>query len=109
MNADGSDIRTLSFHDTNEWHPTVLNDGRICYCRWDYVDRSARNFHGLWVCNPDGTNPRVAIGNYTRRINAFFQPKAVPNSNKIAFIAGAHHANVGGAICLFDPARVAPT
>ncbi len=107
MNADGSGIRTLSFHETNEWHPTVLNDGRICYCRWDYVDRSAENFHGLWVCNPDGTNPRIAVGNYTRTINAFYQPMAIPNSNKIAFIAGAHHANVGGAICLFDPSLVA--
>ena len=82
MNADGSDIRTLSFHETNEWHPSVLNDGRICYCRWDYVDRSAANFHGLWVCNPDGTNPRIAVGNYTRRINAFYQPMSIPNSNK---------------------------
>ena len=107
MDADGANIRTLSFHETNEWHPSVLNDGRICYCRWDYVDRSAANFHGLWVCNPDGTNPRITIGNYTRRINAFYQPMAVPNSNKVAFIAGAHHANVGGSICLFDPARVA--
>ena len=57
MQADGSDQRPLSFHETNEWHPTLLNDGRLVYCRWDYVDRSAAHFHGLWISNPDGTNP----------------------------------------------------
>ena len=29
MDGDGRNIRTLSFHETNEWHPSVLNDGRI--------------------------------------------------------------------------------
>jgi hypothetical protein len=45
MDADGRNVRTLSVHETNEWHPQVLADGRIVYTRWDYVDRSAANFH----------------------------------------------------------------
>ncbi|NLX53686.1 MAG: hypothetical protein GXY58_01080 [Planctomycetaceae bacterium] len=102
--ADG-DIQTLSWHETNEWHPALLNDGRIVYCRWDYVDRSAAHYHGLWVSNPDGTNPAILFGNYTQDISTCFQPRAVPDSGKIVFIAGAHHANVGGSLVLFDPAR----
>ena len=39
MAADGSDIRCLSPHETNEWHPSVTHDGRIAWTRWDYVDR----------------------------------------------------------------------
>ncbi len=105
MDASGANVRMLSFHETNEWHPAVLNDGRIVYSRWDYVDRSAANYHGLWVSNPDGTNPAVVFGNYTQRINACFQPKAIPGSNRIAFIAGAHHADVGGSLVLVDPDR----
>jgi hypothetical protein len=105
MDADGGNPRTLSYHETNEWHPSVLNDGRIVYSRWDYVDRSAAHFHGLWACNPDGSNPHVLFGNYTQQISACYQPRAVPGSNKIAFIAGAHHANVGGSLVLFDPAK----
>jgi hypothetical protein len=105
MDADGENIRTLSFHETNEWHPSVLHDGRIVYSRWDYVDRSAANFHGLWATNPDGTNPVALFGNYTGRINACFQPHAVPGSQKIVFVAGAHHADVGGALVLLDPSK----
>ena len=106
MDADGENIRTLSFHETNEWHPSVLNDGRIAYTRWDYVDRSAANFHGLWATNPDGTAPVSLFGNYTAHICACYEPHAVPGSQKILFVAGAHHADVGGSLVMLDPARV---
>ena len=105
MGTSGQVVRTLSYHETNEWHPSVLLDGRIVYCRWDYVDRSAANYHGLWVSNPDGSNPSILFGNYTQRINACFQPRAIPGSNRIIFVAGAHHADVGGSLVVFDPAR----
>lgn len=105
IDASGGPVRTLSFHETSEWHPWVLNDGRIAYCRWDYVDRSAANYHGIWVSNPDGTNPAILFGNYTRRINACFQPRAIPGSNRVAFLAAAHHANVGGSLVIVDPAK----
>jgi len=110
MDDDGGNVRTLSFHETNEWHPAVLNDGRIAYTRWDYVDRSAANFHGLWATQPDGRDPVALFGNYTRRINACFQPRAIPGSRKIAFLAGAHHADVGGSLVVLDPdaARLDP-
>ena len=104
MDASGQGVRTLSFHETSEWHPWVLNDGRIAYCRWDYVDRSAANYHGIWVSNPDGTSPVILFGNYTQRINACFQPRPIPGSNRVVFIAGAHHADVGGSLVIVDPA-----
>jgi len=107
MDADGKNLHTLSFHETNEWHPSVMHDGRIVYCRWDYVDRSAANYHGLWATNPDGSNPVALFGNYTSRISACFQPYAVPGSRRILFVAGAHHADVGGCLVLLDPARAA--
>jgi len=105
MDADGKNLRALSFHETNEWHPSVLHDGRIVYTRWDYVDRSAANYHGLWAANPDGSNPVSLFGNYTSRINACFQPYAIPASQRILFVAGAHHADVGGCLVIVDPAR----
>lgn len=62
--------------------------------------------NGLWASNPDGTNPVSLFGNYTRRINACFQPRSIPGSDRIVFVAGAHHANVGGAPVVLDPNRV---
>ena len=105
MDASGQNVRTLSFHETNQWHPAVLADGRVIYSRWDYVDRSAANFHGLWTSRPDGTQPSLVFGNYTHQINACYQPRAIPGSQRIAFIAGAHHADVGGSLVAVDPQR----
>ncbi len=107
MDADGRNIRTLSFHETSEWHPRVLANGQIAYIRWDYVDRSAAHFHGIWTTNPDGTNARQLFGSYTQNVNACYQPQPIPGSHRIAFLAGAHHANVGGSLVLLDPARAA--
>ena len=107
MDADGQNLRTLSFHETNEWHPAVLNDGRIVYSRWDYVDRSAAHYHGLWTSNPDGTLPAVVFGSYTQQVSACYQPHPIPGSQKIMFVAGAHHANTGGSLVILDPTKTA--
>jgi len=64
MKPDGTDIIELSFHETHEWLPSVSNDGMILYSRWDYVDRATWAAHGMWVCFPDGRDPRAPNGNY---------------------------------------------
>ena len=107
MDKDDGNIRTLSYHETNEWHPALLQDGRIVYSRWDYVDRSAAHYHGLWTSSPDGTQAAVLFGSYTQQVSACYQPKAIPGSQKILFVAGAHHANTGGSLVILDPSKTA--
>ena len=107
MDKDGRNLRTLSYHETNEWHPALLHDGRIVYSRWDYVDRSAAHYHGLWASSPDGTQASVLFGSYTQQVSACYQPKAIPGSHKILFVAGAHHANTGGSLVILDPTQTA--
>ncbi len=50
MAPDGADITNLSYHETHEWQPSVANDGRIVYTRWDYVDRDTNMAHHIWTC-----------------------------------------------------------
>lgn len=64
MRPDGSDIIPLSYHETNEWQPSVNNRGMIVYTRWDYLDRDWSTAHHHWQCYPDGTDPRSYHGNY---------------------------------------------
>ncbi len=103
MDADGSNIRTLSFHDTNEWFPAVDNSGHILYARWDYIDRDAVTHQNLWSSRPDGTNPTAVWGNGTPKPHCTFQIQPIPDSTKIAFTASAHHSIAGGSIALVDP------
>ena len=64
MKADGSDATQLSWHETNEAHPSVDNDGRLVYTRWDYIDRGFNAAQHVWHCFPDGRDPRSMHGNY---------------------------------------------
>ncbi|NLF73489.1 MAG: hypothetical protein GX575_31005 [Candidatus Anammoximicrobium sp.] len=103
MNGDGANIRTLSFHDTNEWFPAVSNTGHILYARWDYIDRDAVTHQNLWASRPDGTNPIAVWGNATAAPHCTFQLQPIPDSTKIIFAASAHHSIAGGPITIVDP------
>jgi hypothetical protein len=103
MNDDGTLMRLLSAHDTNEWFPTVLDTGRILYSRWDYIDRDAVTHQNLWAMRPDGTNPVAVWGNATSSPHCAFQAQPIPGSGKIVFTASAHHSITGGSLVIVDP------
>ena len=105
MDADGSNIRTLSYHDTNEWFPAVSNDGLLLYSRWDYIDRDAVTHQNLWSTRVDGTNPIAVWGNATASPHCTFQIQPIPNSQKVVFTASAHHSITAGSIAVVDPMR----
>ena len=105
MDADGGNLRPISAFENFEWTPTVANDGRILYTRWDYIDRFNGNFFSLWSTNPDGTNPQLVYGNYTARPQVKFEARAIPGSQKLILTAGAHHSIIGGSLVLLDRSR----
>jgi len=103
--ADGSNPRPISFHETHEWDPAVLHDGRIIYTRWDYVDRHAVFYQMLWTARPDGTGVAAFYGNNTWNPVGVWEARPVPGSHRIMATAAAHHAMTAGSIILIDPAR----
>ena len=103
VDLDGSNLRTLSFHDTNEWFPAVSNRGHVLYARWDYIDRDAVTHQNLWSTRPDGTNPVAVWGNATSSPHCTFQLQPIPGSGKVVFTASAHHSIAGGSIAVVDP------
>lgn len=106
MEPDGSDIICLSFHETQEWHPSVDNNGMIVYTRWDYVDRDTNVAHHIWNCHPDGRDPRSFHGNYPvkRESRPWMEMsiRAVPGSHKYVATAAAHHGLAFGSLVLID-------
>jgi len=103
--ADGSNPRPISFHETHEWDPAVLNDGRVIYTRWDYVDRHAVHYQQLWTTRPDGTDVRIFYGNNTLHPIGVWEARAVPGSRQVMATAAAHHAMTAGSIVLLDVTR----
>ncbi|MCX7048945.1 MAG: hypothetical protein NTX50_26095 [Candidatus Sumerlaeota bacterium] len=106
MMRDGGDIIQLSWHDTNEWHPSVDNNGMIVYTRWDYVDRDSDIAHHIWQCSPDGRDPRSYHGNYPdrREMRPWIEMdiRAIPDSTRYIAVATAHHGQNYGSLVMID-------
>ena len=100
--ADGSHPHAISYHETHEWDPAVLNDGRIIYTRWDYVDRNAVHYQQLWSVRPDGSDVQIFYGNRTLNPVGVWEARAVPGSQRVMATAAAHHAMTAGSIILLD-------
>ncbi|MGB2820623.1 MAG: hypothetical protein WBF17_06550, partial [Phycisphaerae bacterium] len=107
MLPDGDDIRCLSPHETNEWHPSIDNDGMIVYTRWDYVDRGFNQAHHPWVTTPDGRDSRGVHGNFARthggRPQMEMDVRAIPGSRKYVATACGHHGQAYGSLVAIDP------
>ena len=101
--ANGGNIRPISAFENFEWTPSVADDGRILFARWDYVDRHNNAFMSLWGVNPDGTGPRIVYGNFTRSPHCVFEARSIPHSRKLVFTASGHHSLTAGSLCLLDP------
>ena len=106
MKTDGSDIRILSPHENNEWHPSVMHDGMLLYTRWDYVDRHGCTAHHPWVMSPDGRDSRSIHGNFSvkqERADMEMDLLVIPGSHKITGTAAPHHGEAYGSIIIIDP------
>jgi hypothetical protein len=105
VDRDGANPHPISFHETQEWDPAVLDDGRIIYTRWDYVDRHAVYYEQLWTTRIDGSNPAIYFGNNTFNPVGIWEAQQVPGSNKVMATAAAHHAMTAGSVILVDVTR----
>ena len=106
MDADGNNVRQLCFDQDHDYCPTVMNDGRILYLRWDYTDLPHQWPRILFTMNPDETGQREFYGSNSYWPNAIFFARPIPNHpTMIAGIVTGHHVGRVGELVLFDPAR----
>ena len=103
MNRDGADVRRISANYLNDFTPAVLDDGRLTYGRWEYVDRPAIPIQGLWTIHPDGTNLRTFYGNRVIDPGSFLYPHSVPGTGTVLCLLTSHNGSCLGAIGIVDP------
>ena len=128
-----SNIRQISYAEANEHYPSVLNDGRIVFTRWEYINRNQIAFHKLWWCRPDGTASSNFYGvnsatpwanNYhdthsggqkkwyndvpdRSKILPFVitETRAIPDSSKVVAVSMGHHSYTAGCLVIIDPEK----
>lgn len=102
MNGDGSNICQLTKSTLFEHNPTLLPDGRICYHRWEYVDRNFGDAHALWTVTANGLNQSIYWGNNTAVPGGIYNPAFIPETGEMLCIFGPHHARENGALAIID-------
>ena len=105
MDRDGKNQKRLSANYLMDFTPSVLDNGRIIYTRWEYVDRPACPIQSLWTLNPDGTSLTGFYGNRVISPGTFMDAQSVPNTNKVIATATNHNGSCRGGIVLIDPSK----
>lgn len=105
VNPDGSDLHSISVNNVTEFNPTVLDDGRILFGRWEYIDKNALTIQSLWTVSPDGTNETALFANNMVFPEAILQARQVPGRpDLVVGTLAAHNGPPRGAIAIIDVA-----
>ncbi len=102
---NGENIHQITWNTLFDGHPTLLEDGRIIYDRWEYVDRNFGSGQGTWTINPDGTQPVVHYGNSTYSPGGVLDSRPIPGTQKVVSTFSSCHDLPWGAIAVIDRRR----
>lgn len=103
--ADGGSLRRLTFDQVHDNLPTVTDDNRILYTRWEYNDRGQIYPQPLMQMNPDGTNQSDFYGGNSWFPTTILHARGVPGTQKAVAVASGHHSRQTGKLILIDPAK----
>ena len=88
MDADGSGLRQISFNQSHDLDPAVLDDGRIVFSRWE--NAGPNNEVNLYTVRPDGTDLQLLYGAQSHTTGTdggevhFFDPRAAGDGRVLA-------------------------
>jgi hypothetical protein len=63
MNADGTEIKQISFNQSHDFDPVVLPNGKILFSRWDQAGGN-KGIH-LYKMNTDGSDLQILYGRHS--------------------------------------------
>ncbi len=105
LDRENDSMRQLTFDQVQPQHPTVMNDGRVLYMRWEYCDLPHYYSRFLFTMNPDGTAQMPYYGSGSYFPTAFKHARAIPgHPRKVVGIIGGHHGlPESGRLAIIDP------
>jgi hypothetical protein len=107
MKDDGSDIQQITYNQSHDLQPTLLQNGKILYTRWDQFDTNKLSFYTV---NPDGTQVERLYGYFSMNgapdtanapTNRLFRPQEMLDG-RIAAILKPNAALLGGDMVVID-------
>jgi len=92
----------LSFDQVHTNYPTVTEDGRVLYTRWDYNDRGQLFPQGLFQMFPDGTAQQEYYGNNSWFPTTIIHARGIPGTQQVLAVFTGHHTLQAGKLGILD-------
>jgi len=109
MDADGNNIRQITFNQSHDLDPTVMSDGKVAFTRWDNMGN--RSGFNLYKVNPDGSNQEFLYGNHSHLSGTnnnsiqFSQPKEMPDGQLLTLTRATVSRKFSGDLTKIDVAN----
>ena len=100
-------LRRLTFDQDANWNPTILQNGKIMFTRWEYTDLTHYYSRIVMHMNPDGTEQKSLYGSGSMFPNSIFDMQQLPDGSSrfVGIISGHHGVPRSGRLIIFDPAK----
>ena len=95
----------LSRSGEPEYTPSVLDDGRVIYTRWEYTDKPLWRAQSLWTMTQNGEMPQTFWGNQSVWPDLLKDARQIPGTNRVMFTGSAHHDWFSGSIGIITPSE----
>jgi Hydrazine synthase alpha subunit middle domain/WD40-like Beta Propeller Repeat len=107
MDADGNNIRQISFNQSHDRNPVVRPNGDIMFSRWEHL--GDRNRFAIFTVRPDGSNMFVLYGAQSAG-NSYLHPrdmdpKGAYAGQLVSTLMPLARTQEGGDLRLIDAAR----
>ncbi|MET1256038.1 hypothetical protein [Aliikangiella maris] len=106
MNDDGSEITQITFNQSHDMYPSVLDNGKIVFSRWDNVAQN--NGINLYQVNPDGTGLEILYGHHSHESGTdgatveFIKPRQIEDGKILTHLKTARSSRLGGELVSID-------
>jgi len=106
MNGDGTGLRQISFNQSHDLDPAVLDDGRIVFSRWE--NAGPNNEINLFAVRPDGTDLQLLYGAQSHATGTdgtdvhFLAPRPAAAGRIVALAQPFRAPDLGGQVLEID-------
>ena len=106
MDADGTNVRQLTFDQDDDSYPSVMNNGRVMFTRWEYAGTPHFFTRLVFQMNPDGSGQEELYGSNSWWPNAVYDERSLPGhpTRFVGIVSGHHGDRRMGELVIFDPA-----
>jgi len=106
MNDDGSELKQVTFNQSHDLDPSVMDDGKIVYSRWDH--NMSNDQVNLYRMNPDGSETELLYGQWSHDTGTngaeiqFMQPRQTEDGRVMVVARPFTDSEGGGELIVVD-------